>query len=107
MIAMGFQNVVTGQWWPSLFPGLALALTVFGFSLVGASIEVLADPAKRRALAGRARDAQRQPAHARSRLDALLAYLGKRLLFVAAAAARHRARQLPSGEDASRAIRPC
>lgn len=50
MIAMGFQNVVTGQWWPSLYPGLALAITVFGFALVGSSIEVLADPAKRRAL---------------------------------------------------------
>jgi len=50
MIAMGFQNVATGQWWPSVFPGLALAGTVFGFSLVGLSIEVFADPIKRRAL---------------------------------------------------------
>ena len=25
MIAMGFQNVVTGQWWPSVFPGSPLA----------------------------------------------------------------------------------
>jgi peptide/nickel transport system permease protein len=50
MIAMGFQNMVTGEWWPSLFPGLALSITVFGFSLVGSSIEVLTDPAKRRAL---------------------------------------------------------
>jgi peptide/nickel transport system permease protein len=50
MIAMGFQNLVTGQWWPSLYPGLALAITVFGFALVGSSIEVLVDPIKRRAL---------------------------------------------------------
>ncbi|MEO8037548.1 MAG: ABC transporter permease [Betaproteobacteria bacterium] len=50
MIAMGFQNIVTGQWWPSLYPGLALSITVFGFALVGASIEVLADPMKRREL---------------------------------------------------------
>ena len=21
---MGFQNIVTGQWWPSVFPGIAL-----------------------------------------------------------------------------------
>jgi peptide/nickel transport system permease protein len=55
MIAMGFQNVVTGQWWPSMFPGAMLAITVFGFSLVGASIEVLADPAKRRQLLNDAR----------------------------------------------------
>jgi peptide/nickel transport system permease protein len=52
MIAMGFQNVVTGQWWPSVFPGIALGLTVFGFALVGASVEVLADPVRRRVLAG-------------------------------------------------------
>ena len=54
MIAMGFQNVVTGQWWPSVFPGIALAVTVFGFALVGASIEALADPVRRRALLARA-----------------------------------------------------
>ncbi len=52
MIAMGFQNVVTGQWWPSVFPGIALGFTVFGFALVGASVEVLADPARRRVLSG-------------------------------------------------------
>lgn len=50
MIAMGYQNVITGQWWPSLFPGLALSITVFGFALIGASIEILSDPGKRRAL---------------------------------------------------------
>lgn len=52
MIAMGYQNIITGHWWASIFPGLALAITVFGFSLVGSSIEVLADPSRRRALAG-------------------------------------------------------
>ncbi len=52
MIAMGYQNVVTGQWWPSIFPGIALGLTVFGFALVGSSIEILGDPARRRVLAG-------------------------------------------------------
>ena len=51
MIASGFQNIVTGQWWPSVFPGIALAVTVFGFALVGASVEILADPARRRAMA--------------------------------------------------------
>jgi peptide/nickel transport system permease protein len=50
MIAMGFQDLVTGYWWPSMCPGLVLSITVFGFTLVGASIEVLSDPAKRRAL---------------------------------------------------------
>jgi peptide/nickel transport system permease protein len=58
MIAMGFQNVVTGQWWPSVFPGIALAITVFGFALIGSSIEAMADPVQRRALLRR----RRQPA---------------------------------------------
>ncbi|HTJ57386.1 MAG TPA: ABC transporter permease [Devosiaceae bacterium] len=62
MIAMGFQNVVTGQWWPSMFPGVMLAITVFGFSLVGASIEALADPAKRRQLLSDARQRDRKKA---------------------------------------------
>jgi peptide/nickel transport system permease protein len=62
MIASGFQNIVTGQWWPSMFPGFALALTVFGFSLVGASIETFADPAKMRRLV---RDVSRGAAPAR------------------------------------------
>jgi peptide/nickel transport system permease protein len=47
MIAMGFANVVTGQWWPSLFPGIALALTVLGFGLIAGSIEAYADPRER------------------------------------------------------------
>lgn len=47
MIAMGFQNIVTGQWWPSIFPGLALALTVFALGRVGASILAVADPRAR------------------------------------------------------------
>ena len=54
MIAMGFPNVMTGQWWPSVFPGLALAVTVYGFALIGASIEFMADPRRRRALANAA-----------------------------------------------------
>jgi peptide/nickel transport system permease protein len=47
MIAMSFQNVVTGQWWPSIFPGLALALTVFGLGRIGASILSWSNPRDR------------------------------------------------------------
>ena len=50
MIAAGFQSIMTGQWWPSVFPGMALALAVFAFGLVGSSIEMLADPATRQKL---------------------------------------------------------
>ncbi|ATN37765.1 hypothetical protein ACO34A_28805 (plasmid) [Rhizobium sp. ACO-34A] len=47
MIASGFQNVVTGQWWPSIFPGLALSLTVFGLGRIGASILAFSSPRER------------------------------------------------------------
>ena len=47
MIASGFQNVVTGQWWPSLFPGVALALTTLGCGLIGASLEAWSSPRER------------------------------------------------------------
>jgi peptide/nickel transport system permease protein len=50
MIAGGFQNVVTGQWWPSVVPGLALGTTVFAFSLIGSSLETFFDPIKMRRL---------------------------------------------------------
>ena len=47
MIAMGFQNIVTGQWWPSMFPGLALALTAFGLGRIGVSIIAWSNPRER------------------------------------------------------------
>jgi peptide/nickel transport system permease protein len=47
MIAMGFQNIVTGQWWPSVFPGLALAVMVFGLGRIGASIQSWSNPRQR------------------------------------------------------------
>lgn len=47
MIAIGASHIVTGEWWPSLFPGLALATTVGGFSLLGDSLPRLIDPLRR------------------------------------------------------------
>jgi peptide/nickel transport system permease protein len=55
MIAIGAQNMITGQWWPALFPGIAVALTVLGFALVGDSLELMLDPVRRRGLVRRAR----------------------------------------------------
>lgn len=46
MIAIGAPNMMTGQWWPSLFPGLALGTTVLGFALVGDSLQKMSDPNK-------------------------------------------------------------
>ena len=38
MIATGASSIVTGQWWPSVFPGVALSMSVFGFALFGDGI---------------------------------------------------------------------
>ena len=35
MISIGASSIVTGQWWPSMFPGIALSLSVFGFAMLG------------------------------------------------------------------------
>lgn len=47
MIAIGASQIVTGEWWPSLFPGLALATTVGGFALLGDALPALIDPLRR------------------------------------------------------------
>ena len=39
MIATGSSQLVLGDWWPSLFPGLAISLTVFGFAVCGHVLE--------------------------------------------------------------------
>lgn len=43
MVSEGAQSLVTGQWWPAVFPGTAIAITVLGFALVG---EALTNPAR-------------------------------------------------------------
>jgi peptide/nickel transport system permease protein len=47
MIAVGAQNMITGQWWPALFPGVAIAVTVLAFALIGDSLELMLDPVRR------------------------------------------------------------
>jgi peptide/nickel transport system permease protein len=47
MVAAGAPSVVTGQWWPALFPGIFIGLTVFAFALVGDALENLLDPTRR------------------------------------------------------------
>jgi peptide/nickel transport system permease protein len=41
------QPFLRVAWWMSFFPGLAVALTVLGFNLVGDSIQELLDPHRR------------------------------------------------------------
>lgn len=48
MISIGAPSVITGQWWSSLFPGLALGITVLGWAVVGDGLRELLDPTKRR-----------------------------------------------------------
>jgi len=43
MIADG-RNYITQQWWVSTFPGIAIALVVLGFNLLGDGIRDLLDP---------------------------------------------------------------
>jgi peptide/nickel transport system permease protein len=38
------SDVTSGIWWTSLFPGLAIVLVVLGITLVGESLNDLADP---------------------------------------------------------------
>ena len=39
MIAAGADGMVQEEWWPSLFPGLAISITVFGYAAFGNGLE--------------------------------------------------------------------
>jgi len=47
MINMGLQYIVSGQWWITFFPGIAIALTVMGFNLIGDGLQDVLDPRRR------------------------------------------------------------
>jgi peptide/nickel transport system permease protein len=47
MVNMGLQYVVSGQWWITFFPGIAIALTVMGFNLIGDGLQDVLDPRRR------------------------------------------------------------
>ena len=48
MIAIGAPNMMTGQWWTALFPGIALGVTILGYALVGEGLKSHLDPLNRR-----------------------------------------------------------
>jgi peptide/nickel transport system permease protein len=55
------SDVTSGIWWTSVFPGLAIVLVVLGVTLVGESLNDLADPrlrTRRRAAAQTPADAE-------------------------------------------------
>lgn len=39
MISSGANDIVFGQWWTSVFPGVAISLTVFSFAVIGDWLE--------------------------------------------------------------------
>lgn len=41
MIATSANQVILGEWWPSVFPGIAISVTVFGYAIVGNALERL------------------------------------------------------------------
>jgi peptide/nickel transport system permease protein len=47
MISLGVSQIITGQWWISFFPGLAIGITVMGFNLIGDGLQDLLDPRRR------------------------------------------------------------
>lgn len=51
MISEG-RNYITSQWWVSTFPGLAIALVVLGFNLLGDGIRDVLDPRMRGRIGG-------------------------------------------------------
>jgi peptide/nickel transport system permease protein len=48
MIAIGAPNMMTGQWWTALFPGMALGITILGYALVGDGLREYLDPVRKR-----------------------------------------------------------
>ena len=44
LIANGYQYVLSGQYWISLYPGLALLLAILGINLVGDRVRDVLNP---------------------------------------------------------------
>jgi peptide/nickel transport system permease protein len=47
MVADGAQHISKGAWWMSVYPGLALALAVFSFNVLGDGLQDRLDPRRR------------------------------------------------------------
>jgi peptide/nickel transport system permease protein len=39
MISLGAPQLILGDWWPSVFPGIAMSVVVFGYAIVGHAFE--------------------------------------------------------------------
>lgn len=47
MINIGLQDFLRGFWWSYTFPGIAIAITVLGFNLVGDGLDDILDPRRK------------------------------------------------------------
>jgi len=47
MIYLGADSIITGQWWSSAFPGIAIAINVLGFALFGDFLRNYLNPERR------------------------------------------------------------
>lgn len=48
MISIGASGMITGHWWPVVFPGIVLGLLVFGLAMLGEGIVLIIDPRNRK-----------------------------------------------------------
>jgi peptide/nickel transport system permease protein len=53
MISTGAKSMILGFWWPALFPGIALGLIVFTFSITGDALGRLLEPGDEKARAAK------------------------------------------------------
>ncbi|MDB5999838.1 MAG: ddpC [Rhizobacter sp.] len=47
MVSEGASNIISGEWWTFVYPGMALVLAVFSFNLLGDGLRDLMDPRRR------------------------------------------------------------
>ena len=45
--AIGAPMMITGEWWAAFFPGMAIAMCVLSFAVVGEAIRILVNPERR------------------------------------------------------------
>ncbi len=48
MIRIGSAGVISGHWWPSVFPGLAIAVLIIGFNMLADALQEHWNPRRRR-----------------------------------------------------------
>jgi peptide/nickel transport system permease protein len=48
MIRQGAEQMISGQWWNSFFPGIAVAGAILAFNLLGDGLQQWLDPTRRR-----------------------------------------------------------